>query len=53
MMPWFKIKKQKNTFINGVDYGDKPQIEIIIEEEKEKQPKVIKCQTSNTQSEKK
>ncbi len=41
MMPWFKIKKQINTSINGVDLGQKPKLEVTVEEEKILQPKLI------------
>lgn len=41
MMPWFKIKKQKNTSINGVNLGQKPQVEVVVEEEKEPEPKPL------------
>ena len=35
-MIWFKIKKHNNTSINGVNFGQKPRIEVVIEEEKPK-----------------
>lgn len=41
MMPWFKMCKQKNTKINGVDLGVNHKVEIIIEEEKQPEPKPL------------
>lgn len=41
MMKWFKLQKRQGNFIQGIDLGQVPKIEITIEEEVEREYKVL------------